>query len=309
MAQNRTLVIVVAIFLLAIAVPASAIDPFGLRPDRRRHEKKTVEKHAGLLVELRPYRDLGSWIDMFDKGPWRNPQHAVTRASNRGVSTLYIQTANYRTRHALYRPNALAELVDAAHLAGLDVVAWYLPSFKSLKKDMKRSKAAIDFTTETGGQFDSFALDIESTEIDDIGRRNERAIRLYRRLRNYVGDSYALGGIVPEAGALYWPGFPYAALANHYNVFLPMGYFTYRVDGRAAVRRYTRANIDAIRNGVGDLSFPVHAIGGIAGRTNPGEVSAFVNAVQGRSALGGSLYDLPITTKQEWRQLAPLRRS
>lgn len=308
MAQNRTLVIVVAVLLLAIAVPAGAIDPFGLR-DGRAKRTRADERPAGPFLDMRPYRDLGSWIDMFDEGPWKNPERAVTKAANKGVSTLFIQTANFRNRHALFRPKALGKLVDAAHLAGLDVVAWYLPSFKSLKKDVKRSKAAIDFTSNTGGQFDSFALDIESTEVDDIGRRNERMLRLSRRIRNYVGDGYTMGAIVPEAGALYWPSFPYASVAKHYNVFLPMGYFTYRVHGRAAVRRYTRANIDAIRNGVGDPSFPVHAIGGIAGRTGPGEVSAFVNAVQGRSALGGSLYDLPITNKREWRQLAPLQRS
>ena len=308
MAQHRTLLAVVAVFLLAIAVPASAIDPFGMRPERR-VRRANLERSTGLGIELRPYRDLGSWIDIYDKDPWKYPQRTVNRAASHGVSTLYIETANYKTKHALFRPKALAKLIDAAHLAGLDVVAWYLPSFKSMKKDMKRSKAAIDFTTDTGGRFDSFALDIESTEVDNISRRNERAIRLSRRIRNYVGQTYAMGAIVPEAGALYWPSFPYAAIAEHYNVFLPMGYFTYRVDGRRAVRRYTRANIDAVRAGVGDDTFPVHAIGGIAGRTGPGEVTAFVKAVKGRSAMGGSLYDLPITIHREWKQLEPLRRT
>jgi hypothetical protein len=307
MTQHRTLISVVAVFLMALAVPANAIDPFGLRPDRR-DPFSSPAKPSGLGVELRPYRDLGSWIDIYDKDPWKYPQRTVNRATRHGVSTLYIETANFKTKHALFRPKVLAKLVDAAHEAGLDVVAWYLPSFKSMEKDVKRSKAAIDFRTDTGGQFDSFAMDIESTQVDNINRRNERALRLSRRIRNYVGESYALGAIVPEAGALYWPSFPYAAVAEHYDIILPMGYFTYRVDGRAAVRRYTRANIDAVRAGVGDASFPVHAIGGIAGRTGPGEVAAFVKAVQGRSALGGSLYDLPITIPREWRQLEPLRR-
>jgi hypothetical protein len=307
LAQQRTLIAVVAVFLMAITVPAGALDPFGLRS--RARDAVTSDKTTGATIELRPYRDLGTWIDMFDEGPWKDPQRAVDRAAARGVTTLFIQTANYRSRHALFRPRALAELVDAAHIAGIDAVAWYLPSFKSLKKDLKRAKAAIDFTTDAGGTFDSFAMDIESTEIDNIERRNERMLSLSRRVRRYVGDTYAMAAIVPEAGALYWPGFPYASVSNHYDLFMPMGYFTYRVKGRAAVRRYTRANIDAIRSGVGDPNFPVHAIGGIAGRTGPGEVAAFVKAVQGRSGLGGSLYDLPITKKAEWRQLAPLRRS
>ena len=309
MSQQRTLAAVATVLLLALAIPASALDPFGIRPNARAAANHKSQKTTGILVDLTPYRDLGSWIDMFDRGPWDHPERAVSRMANHGVSTVYIETSNYRKKHALFRPEAMAELIDAAHVAGLDVVAWYLPSFKSLKKDLKRSKKAIDFITPNGGSFDSFALDIESSEVDDVNRRNDRMLRVARRIRAYVGDDYALAAIVPEAGALYWPGFPYAAVANHFDVFMPMGYFTYRVDGRAAVRRYTRINIDTIRAGIGDESFPVHAIGGIAGRTGAGEVAAFVKAVQGRGALGGSLYDLPITTKREWRQLEPLRRS
>ena len=305
MAKYRTSVAAAVVVLMALTVPAGAFDPFERAPER--HDRFTAPAAAG-AISLRPYRDLGSWIDMFDKGPWEHPDRAIARAANRGVSTIYIQTANYRSRRAIYRPRALAELIDAAHLAGLDVVSWYLPSFKNLKKDLKRSKAAIDFMTDTGGRFDSFAMDIESTEVDDIDRRNERMLRLSRRVRNYVGGAYAMAAIVPEAGALYWPSFPYASVANHYDLFMPMGYFTYRVRGRAAVRRYTRANIDAVRSGTGDATFPVHAIGGIAGRSRSGEVRAYVKAVQGRGALGGSLYDLPITTKREWRELAPLAR-
>ncbi|MGH2754521.1 MAG: hypothetical protein ACRDLB_08810 [Actinomycetota bacterium] len=305
MAKYRELVAAGVVVLMTLTVPAGAFDPFG-RPPARPGRATTATGVGG--IGMRPYRNLGSWIDMFDKGPWDDPERAVARAANRGVTTLYIQTANYRSRRAIYRPRALGKLIDAAHLAGLDVVAWYLPSFKHLKKDLKRSKAAIDFETDIGGRFDSFAMDIESTEVDDIDRRNERMLRLSRRVRRYIGGASVMAAIVPEAGALYWPSFPYASVANHYDLFMPMGYFTYRVRGRAAVRRYTRSNVDAVRSGVGDATFPVHPIGGIAGRTRAGEVRAYVKAVQGRAALGGSLYDLPITKKREWRELGPLAR-
>jgi hypothetical protein len=250
------------------------------------------------------YRGLGTWVDMFDTPPWRYPVATVRRMSERGVRTLYVQTSNYRNRTKIYRPRKLARMLDEAHRLGINVVAWYLPGFDNLERDMHRARAAINFKTEAGARFDSFALDIEATVVRDIGVRNRRAIRLSRRIRNFVGPTYPLGAIVPEAKALYWPGFPYRELAPYYDAFLPMAYFTYRVKGRNAVYRWVSDNIRAIRAGTGNRRVPIHVIGGIAGRGTRREVRAYVDAVLDRNAAGGSLYDYPITTDREWRILS-----
>lgn len=255
---------------------------------------------------LGAYRGLGAWVDMYDRGPWDYPRAAVRRMAERGVRTLYLETANYRkpVRFPMYRPPAVEAMIEEAHLRGMQVIAWYVPAFDNLAKDLNRSTRAIDFVTSAGQSFDGFALDIEATVVRDIAERNERARTLSRRIRAYVGDDYTLGAIVPEAGALYWPDFPYRALARKYDVFLPMAYFSYRTSGAAGVYDFVARNVAAIRQETGDPAAPVHLIGGIAEDSSPAEVEAMVEAARDKKAIGTSLYDFPTTSGRQWRKLS-----
>src|SRR4051794_4785689 len=146
----------------------------------------------------------------------------------------------------------------------------------------------------------NFALDIEATEVGSIPLRNRLQGRLAATLRRSVGPDYALGAIVPEAGALFWPGFPYAQTARYFDVFLPMAYFTFRVGGAGAVRSYVARNISTIKAVVGPDT-PVHPIGGLADKATPSEVRAYVRAARAGGAIGGSLYDFNGTTSEAWR--------
>jgi hypothetical protein len=226
--------------------------------------------------------------------------------AERKVTTLYIQTSNWRKKHAIYRPAAMERFIVAA--ANLDVVAWYLPSFTNVERDLRRSVKAIEFKTDDGQGFDSFALDIEATEVADISRRNARMARLSKQIRAHVGPNYAMGGITPDVQSLYWPNFPYATVATYFDVLMPMGYFSYRVEGMRAAKRYTKENVRQIRERAGDPTLPVHPIGGIAGDASPREVRGYVDGAQETGAIGGSFYDFPITDARSWNELAPLAR-
>jgi len=116
----------------------------------------------------------------------------------KGVRTLYLETGNYRQKTDLVRPAALARFIDAAHAAGIRVVAWYLPSFASPARDLRRSLAAIRFRTAAGGRFDSFALDIEASVVTPASVRNTRLLRLSAQIRAAVGPRYSLGAIIPS---------------------------------------------------------------------------------------------------------------
>ena len=115
-----------------------------------------------------------------------------------GVRTLYLQTGNYSQRADLVRPSALGRFVDAAHAAGLRVVAWYLPSFLYPAQDTRRALAAIRFRSPTGQRFDAFALDIEASLVRHVPLRNQRLLRLSAQLRAATGPGYALGAIIPS---------------------------------------------------------------------------------------------------------------
>lgn len=259
-------------------------------------------------VALRAYSGLGSWIDLYNKKPWKNPERVVTELAERGVQTLYLETSSYKFGKAIVHPNAVGEYIDLAHANGMTVVAWYVPSFKPWRRDLRRSVAAIDFVSPSGSGFDSFALDIEATVVQDVATRNARTRRVARGIRRAAGDTYPFGAIVPDpVGSVYWTDFPYSALGRIADVFLPMSYFTYRVDGAHEVRRYVRANVRAVRARTGLDDVPVHPIGGIADVARLSEVRAYVRAVFAEDASGGSLYDFPITKQAQWKRLQRLR--
>lgn len=293
---------------LAIAVPAAALDHIGLPPAGSSTQVQADAPRTTqiLATDLSAYAGLGTWVDMFNKWPWDNPGKAVRAMARRGVTTLYLETSNYQKANDLYRPTRMGRFLEAAHANGMQVVAWYVPGFSNMKRDKRRSKAAIDFHSPLGESFDSFALDIEATAVRDISTRNTRAIRLSEHLRDYVGSNYPMGAIVPEAGALYWPSFPYADINESFDVFLPMTYYTYRVSGAAAVRSFTNNNVATIRRATGDPDVPIHVIGGLGEVGTVREIKAFVNKLIDKGVSGGSFYDFPITKDREWEVMANL---
>lgn len=260
---------------------------------------------------LDAYRGSGAWVDIYSTRELARPEATVAALARHKVRTLYLETANYRRRRSqlIVWPRATERFLDAAHARGIKVVAWYLPGFSDLRTDYARALAAIEFETAAGERFDGFALDIESTLVRSIPRRNRNMLALSRRLRAAVGPGYALGAIVPDAlsttcrGCL-WPGFPYRSVARLYDVFLPMTYSTLRRGrGAAFVDAYTRANIDHVRRRTGRPSLPVHVIGGLADGLRAADARAVVRAARARRATGASFYNFRLSGPEDWAAL------
>ena len=255
------------------------------------------------------YQGLGTWVDIWDGAQWAKPEAAVARMRDLGVTTLYLETSNYSQAVDLLRPAALGRFVDAAHANGLRIVAWYLPSFANVARDLRRSLAAARFRSPKGEAFDSFALDIEAKVVPSAAKRSVRLLGLSRALRKALGPDYPLGAIIPaplgmDLNPKYWPGFPYDGLAKTYDVFMPMGYFTYRTKTGPATRAYTQTNVELLRERVGDDGLAVHLVGGLAGSATVAQVRAFATAAAAEGALGASLYDYATTSAAQWRALS-----
>jgi hypothetical protein len=260
-------------------------------------------------ASLNAYRGLAAWVDVFDPGPWNRPERTVRALARRGVTTVFVQTSNHSRARAVHRPRSLARLLGAADRHGVDVIAWYLPGFDDLERDWRRVRAALTYESPAGHRFDGFALDIEATVVRDVGVRNRRMLRLSSRLRRLVGEGRAVGAIVPDpVTQRYWPRFPWRAVRRHYDVLLPMCYWTFRVAGERAVQRYAREALRAVRVRSGDPAVPVHVVGGIADAASTAEVAGFVSGAVGFRAAGASLYDAPITRRAQWRRMAPVAR-
>ena len=79
---------------------------------------------------LKPYRGLGTWVDLWDTKAWRDPSAAVKDMASHGVRTIYIQTGNARSAGGISNPSAMREFISEAHARDMYVVAWYLPTLK-----------------------------------------------------------------------------------------------------------------------------------------------------------------------------------
>jgi hypothetical protein len=264
---------------------------------------------AGSTRPHTPYAGLGTWLDIYATRSWTHPQQEVAAMARDGVRTLYLQTGNYEQHVDLVRRRALGGFIDAAHAAGMRVVAWYLPSFLYPAQDTRRALAAIRFRSAHGERFDSFALDIEASLVKSVPLRSRRLLQLSARLRTAVGNRYRLGAIIPSPVGLrrhprYWPRFPYRSLARYYAVFLPMAYFTNAgVHGAKAARAYLAADVRIIRSRTGNPREPIHLIGGLADAMGPRDVAGFMRAVAAYAPLGYSLYEFPLTSRATWKAL------
>ena len=254
------------------------------------------------------YSGLGTWIDIYEKSSWRHPKRTVRSMHAHGVRTLYLQTSNYNRSRAIMYRDATMRFINYAHRDGIEVVAWYLPGLKQPDVEYQRIMAAINLKTNAGESFDSFALDIESPAVQPPAERSRRLLGLSSRVRATVGQNYRLGAIIPSPRGMqkhpgYWPDFPYTQLASLYNVFLPMTYFTWRVNGASAARRYSTMCINIIRRETSDPKEPIHIIGGISNQATIPETKGFVSAVRGEKVWGASYYAFAGTSRRQWRVL------
>lgn len=255
------------------------------------------------------YDGTGAWIDRYDFATLGDPETAVTEMVQHGVRTLYVETGSWKLQRDvdIVAPLQTEDLIAAAHANGMKVVAWYLPGFYDLRLDMRRIRAALAFRTGDGQGFDSFALDIEASQVKPVHRRNAALLKLSRMIRATVGHDYPLGAIVPDElstthGDVLWPEFPYAAAARYYDVFLPMAYSTLsRAHGPARVYRYTAANVRFVRHAT---HRPVHVIGGVTDSMTPAEQAAVARAALDSGAIGASLYKFRLYDEASWAALS-----
>jgi hypothetical protein len=296
--------------ILALSTILTAIVASGAGQDHRDARRR----HVAIRVDpaLGPFQGLGTWVDLYDDPAWAHPRRAVAGMAARGVRTLYLETSNFSRSRAFVFRDDVTRFVDAAHAAGVGIVAWYLPGLRDLALDERRAVAAIRFRTPSGHAFDGFGLDIEASVVSDPGTRSARVLQLSDDLRAAAGDAYPLGAIIPSPRRIdvtdphYWPGFPYAELAATYDAILPMTYYTYRTSGADAAHAYVTAAVERLRRDVGNDLVPIHVIGGIANASGAAETRAFVRAVRERGVIGASFYTYPVTDAADWAELAEI---
>lgn len=257
---------------------------------------------ATKTADLSVYQGMGAWVDMYDfnRPNTLAPAAIVEELAHRGVKTLYLQTGRWNWPHDLLDPPTLAAFIELSHARGIKVVAWYLPGFADNDMEMRRSMAAINFTTPTGQMFDGFAPDIEDFRAvgKDMGRFATGIADYSRRLRAAVGPNYALGAIVVDAvnnkrAPRHWAPFPWPEIGQIYDIILPMAYWSVVKKAcwmESDVATYMRDVVAETEKLMG-ADKPFHLIGGIADCDTGAEITRFVDVSMELKVEGASLYD------------------
>lgn len=261
---------------------------------------------------LVPHRGLGAWVDVYDwteelggPVPAVGPDEIDDMAAA-GVQTLYLQTGHDRVAEAVIEPERLDELIDRAHGHDMHVVAWYLPTFTDVDRDLERLLAAAEL------RVDGLGVDIEATDVADPAERNRRTMELTTRLRAALPEDKPMVAITLSAVHVqvvnpdYWPAYPWAELASAYDAILPMAYWSIRLAELRDGARYVGENIDRIRASAGP-DVPIHPIGGIADEATIDDIDGMVSALTERGAIGASLYDWDTSRPEQWDAMQPVR--
>jgi hypothetical protein len=262
---------------------------------------------------LEPHQGLAAWVDAFD---WSSSLGGETppvdeedfaAMADLGIQTVYLQTSHLGVPdQVVLEQDRLESLIDAAHDEGLSVVAWYLPTLVDVDVDLERLVASA------GLDVDGLAVDIESTVVEDPDERNARLLELNTALRAELPDR-VIGAItlsavhLQEVNTDFWPDFPWAEIAETYDLILPMTYWTIRLPEWRDGSRYVGENIDRIRAATGDPDIPLHPIGGIADEATVEQVQGMLRAIEARDGvIGASLYDWATSSPEQWDVLGVL---
>jgi hypothetical protein len=289
----------------AVGVPAPAPEPTAEPAPAQDPDRIPL---AAVQPGHEAFAGLSTWIDVYDV-EW-TPQQQVDVAFAAGVDTIFLQSARYASEGDIDDPARYGAVIDAAKAKGMQVMAWYIPDFVDAERDLRRSKAAIAYTSPGGNRVDAFGLDIELDHEPDIAVRNARLLDLSEQLRAWTGPDYPMAAVVLpplqlDLNGTWWPGFPYAELRPHYDAYIPMSYSSYRGTDAEKTYSWNLENVLETRRRAGDPDLPVHLAGGIA--DNLPEVAAFVAAARDGNVTGAGLYDLHTTRSSAWPALQALR--
>jgi hypothetical protein len=265
---------------------------------------------------VRPYEGLGAWVDVYDwtdelGGPKPTvDEDDIDAMADAGVQTVFLQVGHDRSGSDVMETDRLDDLIDQAHRRHLHVVAWYLPTYTDLAKDLRRIEAADEL------RVDGLAIDIEATDIVDVAARTQAVVELGHRIRASLGERRFVSAITLSPTHLevvnpaYWPGYPWQEIGATYDAVLPMAYWSIRKGDLRNGERYIADSIDRTRADLQNPTIPIHAIGGIADGTTVADLSGMVAAVEARrpdAVVGGSLYDWATSNPAQWHALRALR--
>ncbi|MHB8511573.1 MAG: hypothetical protein ACYDCC_05280 [Actinomycetota bacterium] len=301
--KTLTRILIVAFFVASVVV-AVAVSPVV----------------ASAKPDLSAFSKLGSWVDLYnydDTNAWQ----ATGVMQSHGVHTIYLETGRYNMPDtsdsaAFANRSKVDWWIHSAHARGMKIVGWYLPAYDNMDRDVRRTTLIWTYRTGYKQHFDGVGIDIEYKDnMPSLTAWDKAVADHFRRVRHALGTGAPIAAIVPAPLGMAvrpqdWKGFPWGALASVADLFMPMGYWSYRTDCSSNASHcaygYTKGNIQQVRSLTGKSSIPVHDIGGVGNKVTAAQVQDYVRAVKDAGGFGGSLYDYHTTASSMWSPLSQL---
>ncbi|HVE92374.1 MAG TPA: hypothetical protein VNE62_08770 [Actinomycetota bacterium] len=234
---------------------------------------------------VRAVSGLGMYVWQWDRTG--TPAEVVAKARASNMSFIIVRASSASA--GFYLAPLLRDLLPLAHAAGLKVVAYDPPRFENVEADVRRAHEVMSFRVR-GHAIDAFAADIEPKwEL----LTPQAADRYGALLRQAAGPSMPLVAVVHPPN-LVGNRFPFAAVARHFDVLSPMGYWRARTLESAA---FTAESVRALRaygrpvTAIGQaFSYDTHPQARLRGHPGPAELKAAIDAARAAGAVGMSFW-------------------
>ena len=249
-ARGSARLLALAVVLLAVLAPASS-------------------GGARIHSPPQPVSGLGTWVDIYS-AEWADPEAAVAAMARARRPDSLPRDGQLQPRRARLPAERRGALHRRRARGGVQVVAWYLPSFLNVKIDARKALGAIRFRSATGQRFNGFALDIEATKVRSLTLRNHRLLFLSARLRHAVPRRYharrdhALAGRDVALLLARASRTARSPTTTRRSCRWRTRRCATSTPGRGRARSWRRPS-RTIRNASGDPKFPIHIIGGLSG--------------------------------------------
>lgn len=249
-----------------------------------------------------PIAGKGMWIWLYDTIFRGDPDRIVRYAVAHGLSHIYVRSGSSNV--GLKGWEDVAEILPAAHRAGLKVIAWDFPYLRDPGADVRRARWVLNQKV-AGHSVDGFAADVETRSEGTVLTRF-RARRYANWLRAVSPGKFII--LVPPRPNPYTVSFyPYDVLVPKFDAVAPMVYW-----GKRKPNDETRWAINYLKRfgkpvaPIGQ-SFDMGPEGGPKGPPSSGAVIRFMVASQTDGAVGVSFWSWQHTPRYLWETIRSYR--
>lgn len=248
-------------------------------------------------ADLTPVTGKGIWLTTWATSKV-DVAEVVGRARSAGLRQIWVRTGG--TYQGWYGDRLLADLLPAAHRAGIAVIAWDFPTLSDPVADAARAKRALDYRAPGGDRLDGFSPDIE-TSAERVYVSDKRFTVYISRVTAAAGNRVVVA-TVPRPTPKRLQTYPYRSLVPYVDAFAPMVYWSCKEPGelvQESLRTLARWRPVHL---VGQ-SYDMGPEGGRRGLPSGREIWRFLDASKRGGGVGASLYLYSQTGPAQWQAI------